>query len=428
MSDKVVTEPPLSWGQLILVSVQHIFVSNVWLDPIFVASAAGLSLGLSTNLVNAIFITSGLVTFIQATKLVRLPIVQGPSAAFDALMINAGQTGMLPMAGSSVFVSALIVGVLSVTGLLTKLVNKLTSAITGTIIFLVGLSLASFTLSEFLGGSPGTKGFASPITLLLASVTTAIVLGLSLFGKGYWHRFSFLIALVVGDVLAGLLGQIKLAGLATKPWFGLPRLMPYGGWQFHWATFLTFLIAYCVAVIEALGVYQAAASITKEPLTSKRIRNGITGEAAGSMLSSLIGGFPTTAFAQNLGVMKLTGVHSRKPIFLTGILLVLLGLMPKLGAFFALTPAPVIGGMFLPAAATLITTGFSILKKAKSSEATNLVIGLAIILAVALPSYASGFHGALKVLLSNSILIGAVAAIVLHLLLIVLPKYLRRGV
>ncbi|MGP3640213.1 solute carrier family 23 protein [Lentilactobacillus hilgardii] len=116
-----VTDNTLHWGQTFLVSIQHIFVSNVWLDPIFVASSAGLSLTLSTNLVNAIFIASGLVTLIQATKLVRLPIVQGPSAAFDALMINAGKTGMLPAAGGSILLSALLVFGLSVTGLLTKL-------------------------------------------------------------------------------------------------------------------------------------------------------------------------------------------------------------------------------------------------------------------------------------------------------------------
>ncbi|GEB75479.1 purine/pyrimidine permease (plasmid) [Levilactobacillus brevis] len=418
----------LGWGQTFLVSIQHIFVSNVWLDPIFVASSAGLSLTLSTNLVNAIFITSGLVTLIQATKLVRLPIVQGPSAAFDALMINAGKTGMLPAAGGSIFVSALLVFGLSVTGLLTKLVKRLTPAITGTIIFLVGVSLASFALSEFLGGSPGTPGFALPKTLLLSVMTAAIVVLLSLFGKGFFHKFSFLIALVVGDVLAGLTGMIDLSALGSKPLIGLPRLLPYGGFSFNWSIFLTFFVAYTVAVIEALGVYEASASVLNINLDQKRIRNGIAGEAAGSALSSLIGGFPTTAFAQNLGVMKLTGVHSRKPILLTGGLLIVLGFIPKLGAFLSLTPSPVIGGMFLPAAATLITTGFAILKKSKNNDTNNLIIGLSIILAIAVPTYAAGFPGSLKTLLSNNILIGAISAVGLHICLISIPSLFRKGV
>lgn len=422
-----VTDNTLHWGQTFLVSIQHIFVSNVWLDPIFVASSAGLSLTLSTNLVNAIFIASGLVTLIQATKLVRLPIVQGPSAAFDALMINAGKTGMLPAAGGSILLSALLVFGLSVTGLLTKLVKKLTPAITGTIIFLVGVSLAGFTLSESLGGSPSVPGFASPKTLFLATVTTSIVLILSLFGKGIWHKFSFLIALVVGDTLAGFTGMIKLSDLGSKPLFGLPHLLPYGGFSFDWSIFLTFFVAYSVAVIEALDVYEASASVLNIELDQKRIRNGIAGEAAGSILSSLIGGFPTTAFAQNLGVMKLTGVHSRKPILLTGILLIILGFIPKLGAFLSLTPSPIIGGMFLPAAATLITTGLSILKKSRNNDTNNLIIGLSIILAIAVPAYASGFPGSLKTLLSNNILIGAITAVFLHICLISIPNIFRGG-
>ncbi len=418
-------EENLSIGQAFLVSIQHIFVSNVWLDPIFVASSAGLSLTLSTNLVNAIFIASGLVTLIQATKLVRLPIVQGPSAAFDALMINAGKNSLLPAAGSSIFLSGLLVFGLSVTGLLTRLVKRLTPALTGTIIFLVGISLSGFTISEFLGGSVGTPGFASPKNLFLATLTASIVVVLSLFGKGVWHKFSFLIALVVGDLLAGFTGLIDLAAISAKPLFGLPKLLPYGAFSFSWPLFLTFFIAYTVAVIEAIGVYEASASVLNIKLDQKRIRNGIAGEAAGSILSSLIGGFPTTAFAQNLGVMKLTGVHSRKPILMAGGLLIILGFIPKLGAFLSLTPSPVIGGMFLPAAATLITTGFSILKKAKNTDTNNLIIGLSIILAIAVPNYAAGFPGDLKTLLSNNILIGAIVAIVLHLCLVSLPKAIK---
>jgi xanthine/uracil permease len=130
-----------------LAGIQHVFVSNVWLDPIYVAAAAGLSLNLSTNLVNTIFIVSGLVTLTQATKLAKLPIVQGPSAAFDALMINAGKAGQLATASGSILLSALIVFLLSVTGLINKLIKLLTPAITGTLIFLVGISLSGFTLS-----------------------------------------------------------------------------------------------------------------------------------------------------------------------------------------------------------------------------------------------------------------------------------------
>ena len=183
-----------------LLGLQHVLVSNVWLDPVFVAGAIGLPLALSSNMVNAIFIVSGLVTLIQATKLVRLPIVQGPSAAFDALMIAAGTAGSLAAAGTSIFISSLIFLVLCLTRVIEKLRFLFAPIVSGVIIFLVGVSLSGFTLSEFLGGAPGDKGFADPKTLAVSIITCVLVVVLSQFGKGHgegavvsdrtgsWHR------------------------------------------------------------------------------------------------------------------------------------------------------------------------------------------------------------------------------------------------
>src|SRR5699024_4040975 len=225
-----------------LAGIQHVFVSNVWLDPIYVAAAAGLSLNLSTNLVNTIFIVSGIVTLTQATRLAKLPIVQGPSASFDAFMISAGKTGQLATAGGSILLSALIVFILSVTGLINKLIKLLTPAITGTLIFLVGISLSEFTMSEFLGGYPGDDGFSSLSTLTLSITTATIVILLVIFGKGFWKHFSFLIALIIGDVLAVWVGVVDYSVLSTKSWFGLPQLLPYGALKFNLTMFLTFFV------------------------------------------------------------------------------------------------------------------------------------------------------------------------------------------
>lgn len=187
--------------------LQHVLVSNVWLDPVFVAGAIGLPLALSSNMVNAIFIVSGLVTLIQATKLVRLPIVQGPSAAFDALMIAAGTAGSLAAAGTSIFISSLIFLVLCLTRVIEKLRFLFAPIVSGVIIFLVGVSLSGFTLSEFLGGAPGDKGSADPKTLAVSIITCVLVVVLSQFGKGMVKALSYLIALVVGTALSLAFGM-----------------------------------------------------------------------------------------------------------------------------------------------------------------------------------------------------------------------------
>ncbi|WP_081416029.1 solute carrier family 23 protein [Peribacillus kribbensis] len=410
-----------------LYGMQHVFVSNVWLDPIFIAAMIGLPLTQSVNMVNAIFITAGLVTLVQATRLVKLPIIQGPSAAFDSLMISAGKANGLASASGGIFLSAIIVFLLSITGVIGRLKVLFTPVISGTVIFLVGISLSSFTLYEFLGGSPGDHSFAAADTLLLSITTSVVVLVLSLFGKGMWKSFSFLIALVIGDILAVFMGKTNFSIVAEKGWFGFPHFLPYGGLSFEWKTFLPFFVAYIVAVIEAMGVYQAAGSLLNTELDSKRIRNGFAGESAGSMLSSLIGGFPTTAYAQNTGILRMTGVGSRYPVMAAGIIFIVLGFVPKAGALLALTPDAVVGGIFLPAAASLIFSGISILAKVENSQANYMIIGLSILLAVSLPPNFENASGLAGTFLSNSILIGAFTSVLLQLVFKNIPDWLKRG-
>ena len=203
-------------AQNVLLGFQHVLVSNVWLDPVFVAGAIGLPIALSSNMINAIFIVSGLVTLVQATRLVRLPVVQGPSAAFDALMIAAGTAGMLGAASSSILIASLVFLLLCLTGVIERMRFLFSPMISGVVIFMVGVSLSGFTLSEFLGGAPGDKTFADPHILTVSILTTAIVLVLSLLGKGLLKSFSFLIALVVGTVVAAAFGMVDFSPVASK--------------------------------------------------------------------------------------------------------------------------------------------------------------------------------------------------------------------
>lgn len=416
-------------GKNLLLSMQHVLVSNVWLDPVFVAGAIGLPLALSSNMVNAIFIVSGLVTLIQATRLVRLPIVQGPSAAFDALMIAAGTAGSLAAAGTSIFIASLIFLVLCLTRVIEKMRFLFAPIVSGVIIFLVGVSLSGFTLSEFLGGAPGDDGFADPKTLAVSIITCALVVVLSQFGKGLWKALSYLVALVIGTTLSLMLGMADFSAVASKPWLGLPTFMPYGGFTFDAAVFVPFFIAYMVAVMEALGVYQAASEIQNTKLEQRQVRYGLAGEAAGSALSSLIGGFTTTAYPQNVALLRVTDegkTRTRVPVIIAGVVFVVLGFVPKAGAVLSLIPSPVIGGIFLPAAASLISTGYNTLRKVENTDRNQVVIGLSLILGIALPSALTGLEGSAHVFFSNSILVGAFAVIMLKALLIDLPDLIAK--
>ena len=148
-------------------------VSNVWLDPVFVAAVGGLPVALAGNLVNAIFLAAGIVTLTQSTRLVRLPVVEGPSAAFDGLMIGFARAGQLAMATTGLLIGGAIVLLVAASGLLGLVRRLFSPAVTGAVILLVGIALAGFTLEEFLGGDPKSPAFGAPDTVLIATATPA---------------------------------------------------------------------------------------------------------------------------------------------------------------------------------------------------------------------------------------------------------------
>lgn len=411
--------------QLVALGFQHVLVSNVWLDPVFVAAVAGLSATLAGNLINAIFLAAGIVTLVQSTRLVRLPIVQGPSAAFDGLMIGFGKGGQLAMATTGLLIGGLLVFLISASGLLGRLRRFFSPGVTGAVILLVGIALAQFTLVEFLGGSPDSPHFATPGTLLISGATLVTVVVLSSFGRGPLRSYAFIWGLLVGDGISILLGRLNFAAADHAAWIGIPHFLPYGALQFDAGVTVAIIFAFMVATIEAIGVYYAAGEIVNTPITDRRINLGMAGEAAGSMISALFGGFATTGYAQNVGLLKLTGVGSRHAVTAAGAIFLVLAFIPKLGAVLAATPDPVVGGIFLPAAATLIFAGVVALARTPDTPRHLTVGGLAVITATGIPPLAESFAGRLPdtviSLLGQPVVVGAVVALVLEVLLVQLP-------
>ncbi|HEY2595329.1 MAG TPA: solute carrier family 23 protein, partial [Chloroflexota bacterium] len=375
--------PPLP--QAVALGFQHVLVSNVWLDPVFVAAVGGLSAALAGNMINAIFLAAGLVTLTQSTRLVRLPIVEGPSAAFDGLMIGFAKAGQLAMASTGLLIGGLLVLIIAASGLLGLVRRLFSPAVTGSVILLVGIALAGFTLTEFFGGNPTSPDFGSPQTLTIATATLLTVLLLSSFGTGPWRAYAFIWGLLVGDALSLVFGRLSFESVAGAAWIGIPQLLPYGPLQFDAGVTVALLLAFVVAIIEAIGVYYAAGEIVGTPITNQRIRLGVSGEAVGSVVSSLFGGFATTAYAQNVGLLKLTGVGSRFAVTVAGIIFLVLAFIPKLGAVLASTPDPVVGGIFLPAAASLVMTGVAAMARTPDTPRHAAVAGLAVIMGTGLP-------------------------------------------
>ncbi len=406
---------------------QQALVSNAWLDPIFIASVAGFSASLATNLVTATFLAAGVVTVLQSTKLVRLPIVQGPSSAFSPLAIGYYKAGTLSSASLGVLIAAALVFLTAVTGQLAKLRRLLSPAVSGTIITLVGVALAGFTFMEFFGGI-GTPNFGTSSSLLIASATTIAVVVCAAMG-GMVRMFGFLIALAIGNFLALLSGMLDFSSVGSAPWLALPTFLPYGELVFDPAITVTMCIVFVVAVIEAMGMYEATAKLTNTELTDRRVNMGIAGEAGGTMLAALIGGFGTTAYAQNLGVVKMTGIGSRHVVRMAGMIFIALAFFPKVAAILVATPAPVVGGLFLPAAATVIMAGIQLASRERRSPVKNLVAPLGLMAGLGIPALSGSLAPSLPPILGemigHSIVVGSVVVILAELVLVKIPDMIR---
>ncbi|MGC4936106.1 solute carrier family 23 protein [Gordonia sp. DT30] len=403
--------PRLSPQRTLLLGLQQLLVSNVWLDPIFIASVGGLSLGLGANLVSATFIVAGLVTLAQTTRLIRLPVVEGPSSAFSPLAIGYAKAGSLPAASLGLLIAAALVFVTAATGLLGRVRRYLTPAVTGTIILLVGLSLTAFGFQELFGGA-GSPAFGSASAVITGVLTVALV-GVCVLVRQL-RAGAFLIALVVGDAVAAAFGLVDFSALRDAAWVGFPHLLPYGSLHFDLGITITMCIVFFVAVVEAIGIYEATAAAIGVRLTSRRLSVGVMAESVGTALSAGLGGFGATAYAQNLGVISVTGVAKLNVIRCAAVGFLILGFSPKVAALLTATPSPVVGGVLVAAAIGVISHG------ARSAFSGDGVIpACAVAAALGIPAMTESLHwnSVVTQVASSQVAVGALVAVFLQLVL-----------
>lgn len=397
--------------------LQHLLVSNIWLDPIFIASAGGLGAALGANLISVTFLVAGLVTLLQTVPFVKLPIVEGPSSAFSPIAISYAGAGSLPAASLGLIIGAVIVFFSSVTGLVWRMKKVLTPAVTGTIILLVGLSLTQFGFSELFGGT-GSPDFGSGAALVTGVFTLVLVGVLTLVGRV--RSAAFIIALVAGDIVAALFGRLDFSPVGEADWVGLPDFLPYGGLHFDLGITVTMCIIFFVAVVEALGIYEATAEITGQKLTRRKVSTGIAAEAGGTAVAGLFGGFGATAYAQNLGVIRLTRVTKLSVVRIAAVGFIALAFLPKFAAVLAATPPPVVGGLLVAAAITVIEHG----AKTAFSSAQPVIAACAVAGAMGIPALVGemNVNDVVSHVLTSSVAVGAVIAVVLQLALRVVER------
>jgi len=407
--------------------LQHIlamFVAN--LTPITIIAAAG---GLAQDeiamlLQNAMFV-AGIATLIQLYPLwkvgSKLPIVMGVSFTFVTVLSTVAVNYGYPAVIGAVLVGGIFEGTL---GLLAKYWRKIISPIVAaSVVTAIGFSLFTVGARSFGGGY--AEDFGSLENLLLGTITLAVCLAWNCIAKGYLKQLSVLAGLVVGYVIAIVMGKVDLSVIFADGLLSLPKFMPYVP-EFNLSAIFSVCIIYLVSAAETIGDTSAmVASGLNREITDREISGSLACDGYASAISSLFGCPPVTSFSQNVGLIAMTKVVNRFTIMTGAICMIIAGLLPPVGNFFASLPESVLGGCTIMMFGTILTSGMQMVAKAGFTQRNVTIAALSLSIGV-------GFTAASEIGLwhifpeiiqsifsANVVAVVFVASIILNL---VLPK------
>nr|WP_216594741.1 nucleobase:cation symporter-2 family protein [Halomonas sp. PR-M31] len=337
----------LGLGANIAYGLQHVLTmyGGIVAVPLIIGQAAGLSPSDTGVLIAAALFMGGVATLLQTLGLpffgCQLPLVQGVSFASVSTMIAivvAG--GGLPAVFGAVMASAAI-GFL-IAPVFSKVIKFLPAVVTGTIITTIGLTLMPVAARWAMGGNSQAADFGSMANIGLAAFTLLLVLVLSKVGVAAISRLSILLALVLGTLFASFVGMADFSAIGEGPIFALPMPFHFGVPTFEIPAIISMLIVVVVILTETTADIIAVGEIVDTKVDSKRIADGLRADMGSSVLAPIFGSFTQSAFAQNVGLVAVTGVKSRYVVAAGGVILVTLGLLPIMGRVIAAVPTAVL--------------------------------------------------------------------------------------
>lgn len=369
----------LGAGKSAAYGLQHVLTmyGGIIAPPLIVGTAAGLT-GMQIGLlIAAALFVGGLATILQTIGVkyigAKLPLVQGVSFAGVATMVAIVTTGGgLQAVYGAVIVASLIGFFLA--PYFSKIIRFFPPVVTGSVITIIGLSLLPVAVRWMMGGNKNTEDWGSFHNICLALMTLAIVIILNLSQHAAVRRLSILLAIVIGTILAFALGFGDFSQVTQGVWFQVPHLFAFGLPTFEFTAILSMLIVTLVIMTETTADIIAVSEIVGTEVDAQRVSNGLRADMFSSALAPFFGSFMQSAFAQNVGLVAITGVKSRFVVAAGGMILVVLGLLPIMGRLIAAIPVPVLGGAGLVLFGTVAASGIRTLAKIDYNDQRNLII------------------------------------------------------
>lgn len=367
-------------GKAIPFGIQHIlamFVSN--LTPIIlIGTASGLDQEKTALLLqNAMFI-AGIATLIQLYPLWRigsgLPIVMGVSFTFVTILTYVGSSYGYGAVVGTVLIGGVMEGTL---GLLAKYWRRIiTPVVAAAVVTTIGYSLLTVGIRSFGGGY--TEDFGSPKNLILGTVTLVACLLFNIFAKSFWKQLSVLFGLIVGYILASVMGMVDFSGILERGFLALPSLLPIMP-EFHVGAIVSVAIIFLVSAAETIGDTSAlCATGLEREVNEKEISGSLACDGFASTLSGLFGCPPVTSFSQNIGLITMTKVVNRFAIMTGAVCMILAGLFPPIGAFFASLPDAVLGGCTIMMFGSIMVSGVQMLARAGFNQRNTTIAALSL--------------------------------------------------
>ena len=420
--------PPM--GEAIPLGLQHVlamFASNVT-PSVIVAGAAGLAFGGAEQiyLIQMAMLFAGVATLFQTIGMgpvgARLPIMQGTSFAFVAVLAGVAATQGLGVALTACIIAGIIHFLLgSVIGNLRWMFPPL---VTGLVILAIGLYLIPVGIKYAAGGAAdfqmAAESFGSLKHWSVALCVIVVALLCKFLSKGLISNAAVLIGIIAGYLLAFANGMVNFGPVGGASWFAGLQPLPYG-FEFSLGAVIGVTLVSIVSAIETVGDASATTKAGAGREASDEEISGATyADGLGTAVAGVFGGLPNTSFSQNVGIVGMTGIMSRHVVTIAGIIMIVCGLIPKIGAIIASMPLPVLGGGVIVMFGMVASAGMNVLGEIKMTRRNMVIIALSLSVGLGLnlvPSAVQYLPGIVKVLATSAVAPTALVAVVLNLVL-----------
>ena len=459
-------------GRLAALGLQHVLVmyAGAIAVPLIIGRALKLPPEDVAFLISADLFTCGIVTLIQSFGLtqwfgIKLPVMMGVTfAAVGPMIAMANATGGGADGARAIFgaiIGAGIFGIL-VAPFVSRMLRFFPPVVTGTIILVIGVSLMRIGINWIFGNPVGptapmivspdhakwleelkaaaavagstipalpekialNAGMPNPAYAPMAGMGVAgfvllVILGVARFAKGFLSNIAVLVGIVAGGLLAAALGMMSFAKVSAAGWFALITPFHFGMPTFDAVMIVTMCLVMIVVMIESTGMFLALGDMTGKPVSQPMLSAGLRTDGLGTLIGGIFNTFPYTSFSQNVGLVGVTGVRSRFVCVAGGIILILLGLIPKMAALVEALPTFVLGGAGLVMFGMVAATGIRILSGVDFKTSRNNLFVVAVALGFGMipliaPNFKQWLPHSIHPLIESGILLASIAAVVLN--------------